>query len=85
MAQLCAETAPVTLTETPGEVRTTCRKCGEPIRLQFGDMPADAARRVLREMNSGPWECPGYHVELSNRKWYWRLDECFQAVYGEDL
>jgi hypothetical protein len=32
--------------------------------------------------NRGPAECPGFHVELSGWRHYWRLPEALEAMYG---
>jgi hypothetical protein len=69
----------------PGEVRTTCRKCGERIPVMFGDLDADAARLQIQKIDRTPMECPGFHVELCGWISMWRLDEAFKLIYGEDL
>ena len=66
----------------PGEVRTTCLKCRERVKVQFGDLSEDAARAAVAKIDRTPMECPGFHVELSGWRGLWQLDKCIEAVYG---
>jgi hypothetical protein len=66
-----------------GRVRVTCRKCGTPVTLDFGDMTREQALEVSAKLDIGPRECPGYHVELAGWRRLWRMDEAIEALYGE--
>jgi hypothetical protein len=74
------ETPDVELLE-PGVVRVKCRKCHELIRLEFGNLTRAEAEEALRKIDV-PRECPGFHVELSGWRHYWRLPEALEAMYG---
>ena len=65
-----------------GRVRVHCRKCGESITLDFGDLDRSGAIERINQLDRTPRECPGYHVELSGWRHFWRLDEAIEAVYG---
>ena len=73
----------VELLEGGRSVRVTCRKCGERVRIEFGDMTRAEAAAAMAKLNDMPRECPGYHVELSGWRRLWRLDEALEAVYGK--
>lgn len=73
----------VELLEGGRSVRVTCRKCGEKVRLEFGDATRKEAEAFIDKLTAMPRECPGYHVELSGWRWLWRLDEALEAVYGK--
>ena len=64
-------------------VRVTCRKCGTPVTLEFGDMTREQAVDVAAKIDVGPRECPGYHVELCGWRRLWRMDEAIEALFGE--
>jgi len=66
----------------PGKVRTHCQKCGEAIVLEFGDMTREEAEAVVKQVDDGPRECPGYHVELTGWRRLWQMDEAIKALYG---
>ena len=66
----------------PGEVRTHCQKCGDPIILKFGDMTREEAEAVVKQVDIIPQSCPGYHVELSGWRRLWQMDEAIDALYG---
>jgi hypothetical protein len=67
---------------SPTRVHVKCRKCGETIPIEFGEMTRDQAEHAISLMDSTPRECPGYHVELSGWRHFWRLDEALEAMYG---
>jgi hypothetical protein len=69
---------------SPRTVRVRCRKCGDPIRLEFGDLTRDEAKEAMDKLNHTPMECPGFHVELSGWRYLWSLNEALEAVYGPE-
>jgi hypothetical protein len=74
----------VELLEGGRSVRIACRKCGERIRIEFGDLTRAEAVELVDNLDRQPRECPGYHVELSGWRRLWRLDDAVAAVYGEE-
>lgn len=74
----------VELLEGGRGVRVTCRKCGEKIRLEFGELTREEATAAMARLADIPRECPGFHVELGGWRYWWRLDEALEAVYGEE-
>lgn len=60
-----------------------CRKCGEKITLDFGGMTYEQASAKLEELDRVPMECPGFHFELSNWRFFWRFDEALGQAYPE--
>jgi len=63
-------------------VRVKCRKCGDPIKLEFGGLSRPEAEAAMDKLNHTPMECPGFHVELSGWRYFWRFDEALELVYG---
>jgi len=68
----------------PRTVRIRCRKCGDPIILEFGDLDRAEAKAKMDELNHTPRSCPGFHVELSGWRYLWHFDEALAAVYGPE-
>ena len=66
-----------------GRVRVTCRKCGTPVTLDFGEMDREQAVAVAAKLDIGPRECPGFHYELAGWRRMWRMDEAISALFGE--
>ncbi|MGA2068321.1 MAG: hypothetical protein ABSG86_25335 [Thermoguttaceae bacterium] len=63
-------------------VRVVCRKCHEVVPIEFGNLTRDEAVAALDKLDHTPMECPGFHVELSGWRHYWRLPEALEAMYG---
>ena len=63
------------------EVRTTCKKCGAVIRLQFGTLTKTEALEAARKLDAAPRECPGGHVELSGLARLWDMAEAIERAY----
>lgn len=62
--------------------KTTCRKCGTTITIDFGNLTYAEARNHVAAMDQRPMECPGYHVELGGWRHLWKLDELLADTYS---
>jgi len=62
-------------------IKTTCKKCGVTINLDFGDMTREEAVKMCEELDRTPRECPGMHCELGNWRYYWSLDDAIHRAY----
>lgn len=62
-------------------VRVRCLKCGAPIVIVAGDKTREEIEEILLGLTNMPWECPGYHVELSGRELYWRFSDVMAALF----
>ncbi|HXJ58770.1 MAG TPA: hypothetical protein VNU68_19095 [Verrucomicrobiae bacterium] len=60
---------------------TKCRKCGETIRIDFGNLTRDQAEKKLDELAHTPMECPGFHVELGGWRILWNFEELLAQAY----
>lgn len=55
-------------------LKGNCRKCGETIKMDIGDMTRDEAIAALKEWKM--FSCPGHHVEICPPyPHFWNLDE----------
>ena len=70
---------------TDHSVRVCCRKCGEHLGIEFGDMTRAEAVEMVAKLDRIPRECPGFHVELSGWRHLWRLDEAIEALYPSEV
>jgi hypothetical protein len=60
-----------------------CRKCGEPIKVDFSDLTYEEAVEKLTAVDRNPRECPGFHVELCGWHHYWRFNDMLRQVYPD--
>ena len=65
-------------------VRTTCLKCGQEQRINFGQVTFAEALAALNKIDV-PGECPGgFHVELSGWSTLWQFGAALVLVYGAE-
>lgn len=69
------------LTKTSTGVKVACTICGTIIPIEFGELTKTEALEAIAKLD-GPRECPGFHVELSGFRKWWRLDEAVELFYG---
>lgn len=60
-----------------------CRKCGETIKLDFGNLGYNEALEAVDRMDCQPGECPGFHVELAGWRKLWQMDLALAIVFPE--
>lgn len=64
--------------------KTTCRKCGITVTVDFKGLTYTEAQDCVVKMDQRPMECPGFHVELGGWRYLWRLDELLASAYGTE-
>ena len=65
-------------------IKTTCLKCGQEQRINFGNLGFADALAALNKIDV-PGECPGgYHVELSGWSTIWQFGAALVLVYGAE-
>lgn len=70
--------------EAPMLIKTTCLKCGQEQRIDFGELSLLDAMEAINKLDT-PGECPGgYHVELSGWPMLWQLGSALVLVYGTE-
>jgi len=62
-------------------IKTTCKKCGVTINLDFGNLSREEAEHVADQMDRTPRECPGGHVELCGFRDLWSIDDAIHHAY----
>ena len=62
-------------------IRTTCKKCGATIKLDFGELSKEEALAIAEKMDSTPRECPGMHMEFGGFRQLWSLDDAIHRAY----
>ena len=69
-------------------IRTTCKKCGVTLKLDFGELTKEEALAIAEKMENTPRECPGRHFEFGGFRRLWSLDAALHRAYdlgeGED-
>ncbi len=61
-------------------VDVTCTICGTTIPIDFCGLSKEQALEAIGNLD-GPRECPGFHVELSGFRKWWRLDEAVEFYF----
>lgn len=61
--------------------KTTCRKCGTSVIIDFGKLTREEAVACIDTLNRTPMECPGYHTELGGWRYLWNLDQLLKTAY----
>lgn len=54
-------------------VDVSCSKCGRTFPLDIGEKNRDEVEHWM-DMETLGWECPGHHVEMTARSYYWTPD-----------
>lgn len=62
-------------------IRTTCKKCGATIKLDFGELTKEEALAIAEKMENTPRECPGMHMEFGGFRQLWSLDDAIHRAY----
>lgn len=66
------------------QLKTTCLKCHSEVTLDFGDVNYSQAKKLVRDLDKRPMECPGFHVELGSWRYYWQLDKMIEEGYTQE-
>jgi hypothetical protein len=79
--QLVPQDYPYKCPAIPGRVHVLCQKpgCNERVALDFGEMSKEDAQKTLA--NFGPFECPGFHVELNMWGW-WQFEKALKVGFA---
>ena len=64
-------------------VHVHCRKCGETVRLNFGNLTYLQALEAVDRLDRQPRECPGWHTELAGWRKLWQLDWALAVLFPE--
>jgi hypothetical protein len=65
--------------------KTTCKKRGAMILINFGNRTRNEALSFIEALNKKDMECPGQHVEFGGWRSMWNLDKVVCDVYDNHL